>query len=222
MTALNFAIHSERAFIAADTAVATSAAGVIGSTSKVHALPHLRMLVAATGQHALLVKWIEFLITEPRLRDIENLDEFAPEFLAHLAENLDPKRAGLTDEAPPSSTVYHFGACANDSIIACRYSSATGFASERLAPSVYLHPGGLPAGAEIQPGVLVADPALPRPAAPPAPMPWRLQVQSCVFAMRMQFAQQRVPIAGRVQCAEIGPYGIHQYWLDELGQSLDG
>lgn len=220
MTALNLAIRPDRAFVACDTSIATPADGIVGTTSKVFALSHLQTLVAATGQHALLVKWIEFLITEPRLRGIEDLDALAPEFLARLAENLDPKRAGITDEVPPSSSVYHFGAGADDSIIACHYSSATGFASERLRPGVYLHPGGLPAGAEIQPGILVADPA---PAAAPAPaMPWRLQVQSCVSAMRMQFTQQRVPIGGRIQCAEIGPFSIQQYWLDELGEDADG
>lgn len=219
MTAINIAVHPERIFVAADGSVATRADGIVGATSKVLALPHLRMLVAATGQHELLLTWTVYLLREARVHGIEDLDALAPEFLAHLAENLDPKRAGLTDEAPPSSTVYHFGACADDSIIACRYSSGTGFASERLAPGVYLHPGDLPAGAEIQPGIVVADPA---PAAAPAPaMPWRLQVQSCVSAMRMQFAQQRVPIAGRIQCAEIGPFSIQQYWLDELGHAPD-
>lgn len=221
MTALNFAIYRERAFVACDTSIATPANNVIGMTTKVHALPHLRMLVAATGQHALLAKWVEYLITEPRLRDIEDLDALAPEFLTRLAANLDPKRAGLTDEAQPSSTIYHFGACADDSIIAYRYSSWTGFASERLAPGVYLHPGGLPTGAEIQPGIVVADPAPAAPAAPALTMPWRLQVQSCVSAMRMQHAQQRVPIAGRIQCAELGPFAIQQYWLGELGADPD-
>lgn len=221
MTALNFAIHPERAFVACDESVATQADGIIGMTAKALALAHLKLLVAATGQHELLLTWTAYLLREPRLRDIEDLDAQAPEFLARLAANLDPKRAGLTDEAQPSSTIYHFGACADDSIIAYRYSSWTGFASERLAPGVYLHPGGLPTGAEIQPGIVVADPAPAAPAAPALTMPWRLQVQSCVSAMRMQHAQQRVPIAGRIQCAELGPFAIQQYWLGELGADPD-
>ncbi len=220
MTALNFAIREERAFVACDTSVATDA-GLVGTTTKVHALPHLRMLVAATGQHALLAKWVEYVLGEFRLRGIEEIDALAPEFLAHLAENLDPKRAGLTDVALPGSSIYHLGARADDAIIAYRYSSAAGFASERLAPGVYLHPGGLPAGAEIQPGAVVADSA-PTWAAPPvAPLSWRLQTQACVSAMRLQYEAQRVPIGGRIQCCEITPDSIHQYWLGELGAEPD-
>lgn len=220
MTALNFAVREERAFVACDTSVATPADGITGITSKTLALPHLRMLVAATGQHALLAKWIEYLVGESRLRDIEELDALAPEFLARIAKNLDPKLRGLADAAQPSSSIYHVGARADDVIVAHRYTSAAGFASERLAPGVYLHPGGLPAGAEIQPGVVVA-PARPVQTSAPPPMSWRLQVQGCVSAMRLQYAQQRVPIGGVIQCAEIGPYGIHQYWLDDLGRDPD-
>lgn len=221
MTALNFAVREERAFVACDTSVATPAGGGVGTTTtKVHALPHLRMLVAATGQHALLAKWIEYLVGESRLRGIEEIDALAPEFLAQLAANMESKLRGLADVAPPGSSIYHVGVRADDAIIAHRYTSAAGFASERLAPGVYLHPGGLPAGAEIQPGVVVA-PAQPVQTSAPPPMSWRLQVQGCVSAMRLQYAQQHVPIGGVIQCAEIGPYGIHQYWLGELGQDPD-
>lgn len=221
MTALNFAVREERAFVACDTSVATPAGGIVGTTTKVHALPHLRMLVAATGQHALLAKWIEYVLGEFRLRGIEEIDALAPEFLAQLFANMESKLRGLADVAPPGSSIYHVGVRADDAITAYRYTSAAGFASERLAPGVYLHPGGLPTGAELQPGVAVADPTTATPTAPPPPMSWRLQTQACVSAMRLQYAQQRVPIGGVIQCAEIGPYGIHQYWLDELGQDPD-
>lgn len=221
MTALNFAIGAERVFVAADTSVATTADRIIGATTKVHALPHLRLVVGATGQLELLSSWVAYLLTEHRLRDIEDADTLASEFLAQLAATLDPKRHGLTDVAQPSSSIYHVGARADDAIIAYRYSSAAGFASERLAPGVYLHPGGLPAGAEIQPGAVVADSA-PTWAAPPvAPLSWRLQTQACVSAMRLQYEAQRVPIGGRIQCCEITPDSIHQYWLGELGADPD-
>ncbi len=221
MTALNFAVREERAFIAADTSVATDAGGIVGTTTKVHALPHLRMLVAATGQHALLAEWVEYLVGESRLRGIEEIDALAPEFLAQLFANMESKLRGLADVAPPGSSIYHVGVRADDAITAYRYTSAAGFASERLAPGVYLHPGGLPAGVELQPGVVVGDPVTATPTAPSPPISWRLQTQACVSAMRLQYAQQRVPIGGVIQCAEIGPYGIHQYWLGELGQGPD-
>lgn len=222
MTALNCVIGTERIFVVADTSVATTADRIIGATTKVHALPHLRLVVAATGQLELLSRWIAFLLTEHRLRNVTDLNALAPGLLARLFANLNPNQHGLTDEAQPRSSVYHFGALADNTIVAFRYSSGAGFASERLAPGVYLHPGGLPAGAEVQPGVVVADELAPTGPAPPvAPLSWRLQTQACVSAMRLQHEAQRVPIGGRIQCCEITPDSIHQYWLGELGADPD-
>lgn len=218
MTAVNLAIAEDRAFIACDESV-SAAKRIKGATSKVHALPHLRMVVVGLGQLGLLSRWVEFLISESQLRDVADVDAVAPECLVKLHQLLRPSPS-LDAGSPPISSIIHIGACGDDTIAAFHYSSSTGFSSEALKPSLYFMPElTLAPGDALAPGVVVAR--TDAPAIAPTALPWRKQVQACVDIMRVQHAERLAPIGGRIQCCELTPYAIHQFWLDDLGADPD-
>jgi len=93
-------------------------------TTKVHYLPHLRMIVAVTGVFGFCDEWLRLLNTRVMATDVESVDAEASEQLRKLWNELIDLRYSIEDH---STTIYHFGiAEATEQVSSFAYRSAAG------------------------------------------------------------------------------------------------
>jgi hypothetical protein len=132
MTLLMFLQDSEGFVIATDT-LATDRQGVpFFFEDKVRYYPHLRMAVAGTGWGDFAMEWQRILCDRGVDRNVEDVDTWAPGHLALLWQEM--SRAALPD-APPTTTVYHFGFDQGHRPIRFIYRSVNRFLSESSTES---------------------------------------------------------------------------------------
>lgn len=126
MSALIFHINPEHAIVAMDTLATTPEGYPFFFTSKAYHIPHLRVIVAGTGQGKLICDFQAAVNTQYLLDGVEHLAEHAPALLTRIF--------GEKPETP--STVYLFGVSEKSGEIAAfALRSSNGFAAERLPPS---------------------------------------------------------------------------------------
>ncbi len=205
MTACNFVFSAHQALIVTDTAV-TADGAPDGFTTKAFAFPHMRLIVAGTGQLAFIWQWVAFLLAGLPSADVDDLDREAPAYL---------RRSWARGGFHHSTTLYHFGIDRNEAVAVYGYASEQGFASHRFAPGAYISPPfvvpdplpSCPVHAVEDPVAEVAREGLPT---------WRDGVRTVVDAVYRQQRDFPVTIGGRIQVTHLSPYAIHQNWLGEL------
>lgn len=130
MSSLIFFTDESQALVATDTLATSPDGKPFMFTTKAFIVPHLRLVMAATGAGGLLGKWFVQANDRMLLKGIENLDYHAPRALAALWQQ------HKQEFAIPESitvTVYHFGFLGSTGVIrAFAYRSTAGFRSERL------------------------------------------------------------------------------------------
>ena len=105
-------------------------------TTKAMFLPHLRILIAGTGCLSFLSNWILSVNTGAIVRDIDNLNIHAPEFLNKIWRDM-YNDVGTTVN---SATIYHFGFSTENKLNCYAYRSTNDFTSEKIAYGAYIKP----------------------------------------------------------------------------------
>ena len=206
---MNFAIGREQIFVASDTLV-TAGNKPAGFTTKVVAIPHLRMATGGMGDHATVASWVNTLLTSFKYSDIEDVDQDAPSYLARAYSKLRPPAA----QAP--TTVFLFGFNREDAPVVFRYDSEKQSASERLLPDVYINPYPL---CKFAPALELV--ARERSHLTSRLQFWSDQIKTCASILRWRHRELPDSIGGRVQCTVITPDSIHQSWGQELQELVD-
>jgi hypothetical protein len=122
--------HQEQAILVlTDTLATTSEGDPHLYFNKCLPVPTMKLLVAVTGAGQMLEGWVGFLRDGLLARDISMLDAHAPQHLRRIWSKLIEN-----DDAPPTCTVYHFGA-EEDTGLCVRYvyRSTNDWQSERWA-----------------------------------------------------------------------------------------
>ena len=134
--------------------------------SKCWPIPHMNLLVAATGSGLLLDRWVECLRTRMLALDVVNLDLHAPDALREVWAEIETEHDGKAG----TGTVYHFGFDPSTGrSVRFTYRSGTGFESERgdepgfgcRPPLEDDHPGGFDNFGDIAEAVRAEQSALP-------------------------------------------------------------
>lgn len=140
MSSLIFMTDENHAIVATDTLATTSTGIPFKFTTKAFPIPHLRMVMAATGVGAFLGKWFIRVNDDFLVRGVEHLNQFASETLLTLWHEL-----GTQAKIPVNSTVtvYHFGVSELTGQI-CTYvfRSTSDFRVETLGYGYALKPDG--------------------------------------------------------------------------------
>ena len=130
MSSLLFYTDENEAIVATDTLLHYSVDTPPGYVSKTIAIPHMRMMVAATGSALLFSRWIGLVNNQGFALDVDAVDAHAPQELQTLWSELNRHAPALQDQ---TATIYHFG-ISDDSgkIHGFAYRSVSNFKSERL------------------------------------------------------------------------------------------
>ena len=130
MSSLLFYTDENEAIVATDTLLHYSVDTPPGFTSKTFAIPHMRMIIAATGSALLFSRWIGLVNNQGFALDVDAVDAHAPQELQALWRELNRHVPALQDK---TATIYHFG-ISDDSgkIHGIAYRSVSDFKSERL------------------------------------------------------------------------------------------
>ncbi|VVM95879.1 hypothetical protein [Pseudomonas fluorescens] len=138
MSSLLFYMDANEVIVATDTLLHYPAGSPPGSTSKAIALPHLRMIIAATGAAALFNRWIGLVNEQGFALDVDTVDVHTPETLQSLWRELNAQLPALHQH---TATIYHFGFSDNTgNIHGFAYRSESNFASEKLDYGLGLKP----------------------------------------------------------------------------------
>lgn len=129
MTLLLFRHTPENVAIVMDT-LATSAEGEpLNFMSKCRAMPHLKLAVAWTGVGTFGLRWCVALEEQVLSRDIEMLNEYAPEVISRIWKDLGEEQ----DLRGMTSTIYHFGLSERTGqYVGYAYRSTKGFVSDPI------------------------------------------------------------------------------------------
>lgn len=129
MSLLMFAHEPTSALILTDTLATTQAGEPFLFHSKSWVIPHMNMAMAVTGIANFGGAWNELLCNSLLARDIDMVDQFAPEQLRRVWSEL-LGRKGFPEGA--TSTIYHFGFPEDsERLVRYVYRSEADFASER-------------------------------------------------------------------------------------------
>lgn len=129
MSLLTFVHEETAAMILTDTLATTPAGETLMFLSKAWAVPHMNMAIANTGVGTLGDRWNEYLHSSLLARDVEMVNEFAPQQLRRIWSKLLAEHEIV--EAP-SATMYHFGFPEDsDQLIRYVYRSTEDFEPER-------------------------------------------------------------------------------------------
>ena len=143
MSLLLFRHTPDKVVIVTDT-LATSAEGApMRFTSKCRAVPHLGLAVAYTGIEQLGMRWTVALDEQILSRDIEMLNDYAPEVISRIWKDLEEEH----DLRGRTSTIYHFG-------LSERTGQYVGFAYRSAHSFV---PDPIPHGFGVKPPLAVMD-----------------------------------------------------------------
>ena len=130
MSSLLFYTDEKEAIVATDTLLHYSVDTPPGFASKAISIPHMRMIIAATGSALLFSRWIGLVNNQGFALDVDAVDAHAPQELQALWRELNRHVPALQDQ---TATIYHFG-ISDDSgkIHGFAYRSVSDFKSERL------------------------------------------------------------------------------------------
>ena len=130
MSSLMFYTDEKEAIVATDTLLHYSVDTPPGFTSKAISIPHMRMIIAATGSALLFSRWIGLVNNQGFALDVDAVDAHSPQELQALWSELNRHLPALRDQ---SATIYHFG-ISDDSgkVHGFAYRSGSDFRSERL------------------------------------------------------------------------------------------
>lgn len=199
MSSLLFYTSSEEAIVATDTLVAEPDGATLGHSSKAIALPHLRLIIAATGAAALFNRWIGLVNEQSVAFDVDTLDTHTPLNLQMLWSEV---QSQLATPHHYTATIYHFGFSHNTGLIhAFAYRSESSFASERLGYGLGIKPP-LESCADID---FAAFPAA-------APEIMRAQIEQ----EGLKTPSKSVRIGGQVQITHLVPDGFSIYSMGSL------
>lgn len=107
----------------------------VGYYPKVFPIPHLNMVMAATGTAEVAAAWFEF-VKAANVRDVEDINELATDKLREIQAEV----AELHGDAE-TSTIYHFGfPVKSDAAVAYTYTSMNGrsFESDRFQGNKFM------------------------------------------------------------------------------------
>lgn len=128
MSLLMFVQEDDRVAVVTDTLATTQDGEPHMFVSKCWPIPHMGVLVAATGSGPLLDQWVEYLRTRMIARDVVNLDLHAPEGLREVWAEIEAEHG----EACGTGTIYHFGVDPETGqMLRFTYRSGSDFESER-------------------------------------------------------------------------------------------
>jgi hypothetical protein len=146
MSLLNFMLNKEAIYVVSDTLASyPEDMEPRAFTTKVYTVPHLEGLICGTGIGQFVLEWYGRVVERLVVRDMHNLDDFAPESLCEIWERY---RTAVGREM--SSTIYHFGYDRiEDKFVGWAYRSGNGFASQSLAYGNYFKPDDV-GGAELE------------------------------------------------------------------------
>lgn len=130
MSSLLFYTDETEAIVATDTLLHYSVDTPPGYASKTIAIPHMCMMIAATGSALLFSRWIGLVNNQGFALDVDAVNAHAPQELQTLWSELNRHAPALQDQ---TATIYHFG-ISDDSgkIHGFAYRSVSDFKSERL------------------------------------------------------------------------------------------
>ena len=122
-----FFLAPTQAVVVTDTLATTTAGEPFLYVSKCYVVPHLDMVIAGTGYGQLGARWSCMVQENLLCRDIEMLDQHAPEAIAGLWARLQAESGPIGG----TSTIYHFGrAESSGEYVGYAYRSADGFVSD--------------------------------------------------------------------------------------------
>ncbi|GFM73614.1 hypothetical protein PSCICL_46060 [Pseudomonas cichorii] len=199
MSSLLFYTDENEAIIATDTLLHYSVEKPPGFISKAISLPHMRLIVAATGSALLFNRWIGLVNNQSIALNVDSVDAHAPQELQALWGELNAHFPALRDQ---TATIYHFGISDNSGKVhGFAYRSVSDFRSERLSY-----------GLGIKPELMNK-----------AGIDWNSFPKCAPDIMRAQIQQEdekvegRVYIGGSVQITHLTKDGISIYSMGELG-----
>lgn len=138
MSSLIFITDVNQAVVATDTLATSLDGSPMFFTTKVLAIPHLKMLIAGTGAAGFLDKWFLKINTQMVVRGIDNLDFHSEENLFNLWQTYKQENSFPVEI---TSTIYHFGLSEEDSTIhTFVYRSKNDFQSETLPHGIGVKP----------------------------------------------------------------------------------
>ncbi|MFJ2456640.1 hypothetical protein ACIOWK_33905 [Pseudomonas protegens] len=130
MSSLLFYTDENEAIVATDTLLHYSVDTAPGFTSKAIAIPHLRMIIAATGSAVLFSRWVGLVNYQGTSLNVDAVDAHATKALQSLWGELNAQFPALHQQ---TATVYHFGVSDNTGAVhGFAYRSVSDFKSERL------------------------------------------------------------------------------------------
>ncbi|MEB0106121.1 hypothetical protein [Pseudomonas sp. MH9.3] len=130
MSSLLFYTDENEAIVATDTLLHYSVGTPPRFASKAISIPHMRMIIAATGSAFLFSRWIGLVNNQGFALDVDAVDSHASQELQALWSELNRHVPALQDQ---TATIYHFG-ISDDSgkVHGFAYRSVSDFKSERL------------------------------------------------------------------------------------------
>lgn len=106
MSSLLFYTDANEAIVVTDTLLHYPSGAPPGSTNKTIAVPHLRMIIAATGSALLFNRWIGLVNNQGIALDVDSIEAHATEDLQALWSELNTQFPTLHHR---TATIYHFG-----------------------------------------------------------------------------------------------------------------
>jgi len=198
MSSLLFYTDENEAIVVTDTLLHYSVDTPRGHVSKAIALPHMRMIIAATGSAFLFSRWLGLVNYQGTSLNVDAVDAHATEALQSLWGELNAQFPALHQQ---TATVYHFG-ISDDSgkIHGFAYRSVSDFKSERLDYGLGVKP-------ELIDKVGIDLDSFP------ACAPDIMRAQS---RQEDEKALNRVYIGGSVQVTHLAKHGFSIYSLGDL------
>ncbi|MGY2364468.1 hypothetical protein ACW9IO_18100 [Pseudomonas azotoformans] len=138
MSSLLFYTDENEAIVVTDTLLHYSVDTPPGLASKAISIPHLHMIITATGSALLFNRWIGLVNNQGFALDVDAVDAHASQELQALWSELNSHLPALRDQ---SATIYHFGISDNSGKIhGFAYRSGSDFRSERLSYGLGVKP----------------------------------------------------------------------------------
>ena len=129
MSLLTFVHEEKSAMILTDTLATTPRGETLMFLSKAWAVPHMNMAIANTGVGTLGDRWNQYLHSSLLARDVEMVNEFAPQQLRRIWSEI---LAEHDIAKAPTATMYHFGFPEDsDQLVRYVYRSTESFEPER-------------------------------------------------------------------------------------------
>lgn len=140
MSLLTFVHEEKSAMILTDTLATTPKGETLMFLSKAWAIPHMNMAIANTGVGTLGDRWNAYLHSSLLAKDVEMVNEFAPQQLRLIWSEL---LAEHDIVEAPTATMYHFGFSEDsDQLVRYVYRSTESFEPERHEePGFAIKPG---------------------------------------------------------------------------------